>query len=324
MPSILFYTHTYTYDRSESYRIGQYFPFLERRGFRVYELDKRTSYLKVLKIASISDIVYIQRILLSPIKFWLLRKVSRRIVFDFDDAIMFGENQSSGTRMRRFERIVKGSDATFCGNRFLLSIARRFKSNDVYYVPTTVDPSSYPQKTYAERDEPFTIGWMGTASTLKYLSEVEDLIHHYSLDPGIRFLIVCDREPEIRTKNLYFLKWEKDKEKKQLLSFDLGIMPQRDDLWSKGKCGLKLIQYMASSLPSISHPYGVSNEIIENNVSGFLREKVEDWIEVIETLRKDRKLALKIGRNARKVVEEKYSILVWGEKVADILASLIL
>lgn len=323
MASILFLTHSYTHERSESYRVGQYFPYLERRGFKISLAERRENILRLLKAASLSDIVYIQRVLFSPIKFWILRRLSKRIVFDFDDAVMFGEDGKSRTRMRRFIRIVRSSDAVFCGNRFLVSIAGKFKNEGVHYIPTTVDPNLYPKKNFGGEDEPFTVGWMGTSSTLKYLHEVKEVFLRYADDPGIRFLVVADKEPDFSVKNLRFVRWERKKEKEHLLSFDLGIMPQRDDLWSMGKCGLKLIQYMATSLPSLSHPYGVSQEIIEDNVNGFLRKTPEEWIEVIEILRKDRKLCAEIGDHARKSVEERYSVHIWGEKVAETLENIL-
>jgi glycosyltransferase involved in cell wall biosynthesis len=107
-----------------------------------------------------------------------------------------------------------------------------------------------------------------------------------------------------------------------LLSFDVGIMPVRDDIWSRGKCGLKLIQYCASGLPAISHPFGVSREIIEEGQSGFLRQHIEEWREAIECLKNNAALRKRMGKRARAIAEERYSLEVWGPRVAGMIDGL--
>jgi glycosyltransferase involved in cell wall biosynthesis len=98
-------------------------------------------------------------------------------------------------------------------------------------------------------------------------------------------------------------------------------MPVRDDIWSRGKCGLKLIQYCASGLPSISHPFGVSREIIEEGQNGFLRQHIEEWREAIDRLKNDVALRKRMGRRARAIAEERYSLKVWGPRVAGMINS---
>jgi glycosyltransferase involved in cell wall biosynthesis len=135
-------------------------------------------------------------------------------------------------------------------------------------------------------------------------------------------LVVADQPPPIAGGSIAFEKWSGNKEKQLLLSFDIGMMPVKNDLWSLGKCGLKLIQYAASGLPSISHPIGVSGAIIDEGESGFLREDVEGWREALERLGKDIDLRKRMGIKARAVAEERYSLEVWGPRVARIVDSL--
>jgi hypothetical protein len=215
--------------------------------------------------------------------------------------------------------MVRLSHAVFCGNDFLRSEAVRYKADNVFYVPTVVDIAAYPIKEHSFTPSQ-VVGWMGSASTLRYLIGMSPL---FAVPPAnTRFKVVADKPPSIAESCVAFEKWSGDREKQLLLSFDVGMMPVKNDLWSLGKCGLKLIQYAASGLPSISHPIGVSGEIIEEGESGFLREGLEGWREALERLGSDVDLRKRMGRKARAVAQERYSLEVWGPRVARRVDSL--
>lgn len=314
---ILFLTHR----NPQGYRIQQYFPFLEARGFAVELCTTETAFPALLTRVRASDVVYIQRLLMNPLKLSMLRTLAKRLVFDFDDAIMYGPRGESATRRRKFARMVTASDVIFCGNRFLLSEAANYRSEGLFYVPTVVDTAEYPVKTHGPVPRPVT-GWIGSSSTLKYLAGLEGLMGDLTENGTCSFEIVADRAPEVRAGGMVFKKWEKAKEKQLLLGFDAGIMPLTDDIWSRGKCGLKLIQYMASGLPSVTHPVGAAMEMIVEGANGFMRSDIEGWKDVLTRLAKDPELRKKMGRSARQTAEERYSLAVWGPKVAEIIDSL--
>jgi glycosyltransferase involved in cell wall biosynthesis len=232
---------------------------------------------------------------------------------------MYGTRKESPTRRRRFRSMVRLSDAVFCGNAFLLSEAKKHKREHVFYVPTVVNTADYPVKDHLLA-EPSVVGWIGGASTLRYLSDIAPLFA--SPPRNTIFKIVADKPPTMTGARTVFEKWSGEQEKQMLLSFDVGIMPVRDDIWSRGKCGLKLIQYCAAGLPSVSHPFGVSREIIEEGQSGFLRQHIEEWREAIERLKNDVSLRKRMGRRARAIAEERYSLKVWGPRVAGMIDSL--
>ena len=187
----------------------------------------------------------------------ILRQCAKKIVYDFDDAVMYGTNKESKTRRLRFRRTVESADAVFCGNNFLIEEAKKYRSGGVHYVPTVVDTDEYPVKVHDEH-KPFVVGWMGSSSTLRYLSDIQDLFLAFRDNKDVNFKFVADKPSGFEEEGILFERWEKDREKLLLLSFDAGIMPVRDDIWSRGKCGLKLIQYMAAGLPSVTHPVGVA------------------------------------------------------------------
>jgi glycosyltransferase involved in cell wall biosynthesis len=315
--SILFVTHK----NPQGYRIQQYFPFLEDRRFRPSLVTTGAGFLTILGMMRRADVTYIQRLLFDPLKLKLVRRASRAIVFDFDDAVMFGTRGESPTRRRKFAAIVAAADAVFGGNRFLCEEARRYRQDGVFCVPTVVDPAPYIVKTAAQTGKP-TVGWIGSSSTLPYVEPLIDALLRSSPPVKALFKVVADKAPAVTAPNVLFEPWTAGGEKALLAGFDMGIMPLRDDLWSRGKCGLKLIQYMASGLPSLASPVGVTTEMIEDGVNGFLCDGTDQWRRRIEELSGDGGLRQAVGAAARRTVEERYSLQVWGPRVAEIIDSL--
>ena len=317
MKKALFITHR----NPQGYRIQQYFPFLERRGFEVELQTTEATFLQLLERVRAADVVYIQRLLLSPLKLPVMRKLAKRLVFDYDDAIMYGDKGESPTRRRKFRRMVEAADAVFAGNGFLLDEARRYRRNGAWYVPTVVDTGEYDVKNHEGSSNP-VMGWIGSSSTLRYIHDMKDLIASFLRGGRCSFEVIADAPPGFELPGMVFRKWEKAREKAMLLDFDVGIMPLTDDIWSRGKCGLKLIQYMASGLPSITHPVGAANEIVTDGVNGFLRGSPEEWLAAITELAADPALRQRTGKAARETVEERYSLTAWGPRVAEIMDSL--
>ena len=322
MKKILFFTHNiFTKENPRGYRIHQYFPYLEQRGFTIKLLTTKAGLPVVLKEIMQSDMTYVQRVLLNPFKLSLFRKLSKKMVYDFDDAVMYGSRGASMTRQRRFENMIKASDVVLCGNHFLADEAKKHKTTGIHYIPTVVDIDEYPVKQH-EPKKPFVIGWIGSSATLKYLADIRGLLDYYADQEGVECKIVADKPPEGMKKGMLFEQWDYDREKQSILSFDMGIMPVKDDIWSLGKCGLKLIQYMAAGLPSVAHPVGVVQDMIIDGHNGFSRKDAEGWKDAIDRLRGDVDLRRRMGAVSRKMVEESYSLNVWGTRVAEILNNL--
>ena len=120
---------------------------------------------------------------------------------------------------------------------------------------------------------------------------------------------------------LDLVKWTQEGEVPFLQTLDVGIMPLTDTPWARGKCGYKLIQYMACGLPVVASPVGVNRDIVEHGVNGFLAETDAEWRSAIETLLADGELRRRMGAAGRRKVEEHYSLQVWGPRVAQMLRS---
>ena len=112
--------------------------------------------------------------------------------------------------------------------------------------------------------------------------------------------------------------WSEASEISSLQTLDVGVMPLTDGLFERGKCGYKLIQYMACGLPVVASPVGVNKELVKHGVNGFLADSTEDWMQALKTLCNDPALRERMGAAGRRLVEEHYSLEGCAPKFADL------
>ena len=117
------------------------------------------------------------------------------------------------------------------------------------------------------------------------------------------------------------LPWRSETEIDDLAQIDIGLMPLPDDNWSKGKCGLKALQYMALGVPSICSPVGVNSTMITDGKNGYLAAGPAEWIEKIKLLMHSPELRQKLGRAGRETVEQEYSATVVAPRVLEVFRS---
>jgi glycosyltransferase involved in cell wall biosynthesis len=135
----------------------------------------------------------------------------------------------------------------------------------------------------------------------------------------VEIKIVGDINISLENVKIVPEKWSYETEITQLQSFDIGIMPMTDDEWTKGKCGLKILQYMAVGLPCVCSPAGVNKEIVQDGVNGFLANSNEEWIEQLSLLIENPNLRKKLGIVGRKTVEERYSLKVNAPRLRQVI-----
>jgi len=126
---------------------------------------------------------------------------------------------------------------------------------------------------------------------------------------AFKFIVVSNREPAFHLNSLVYIHWQKATEIADLLKFNIGLMPLTDDQWARGKCGFKALQYMALGMPAIASPVGVNIKIIDNNLNGYLCESAEEWEEAIRQLLTEKQKRIEMGREARKKIVDRYSVL---------------
>jgi glycosyltransferase involved in cell wall biosynthesis len=274
------------------------------------------------------DLVYIQRRLLSPLDLFFLRRASKRLVYDFDDAVMYRSsrhsNQVSLSRRWAFKRMVRTSDAVIAGNQFLKGEALRYVGEErVTVVPTAVDMERYPPKDYGEPGDSITVGWIGSGSTLWYLRNLMPVLETlYERCPRLKLKVVSDEFFDCPTVPIVKKKWALEDEVSDLQSFDIGLMPLTEDLWSQGKCGLKAVQYSAAGIPVVCSPIGINRDIVEDGLNGYWASMDDQWVERISRLVDDPLLRVKMGMEGRKRVERSFSVEVTSKQVFDLFRKL--
>lgn len=307
---------------STRYRILQHLPYINSVGIETETaiIPREIKALDLLHSANKYDGVFIQKKLLSRVEQWYLRKRAKKIIYDFDDAVMYTKLKYSEStrRYKRFKCMMENADLVIAGNKYLAEIAKREHAKNVVVVPTIIDVAKYPLHT--ANNSNVTIGWIGTKSTQGYLKIVRPLFDELAKKyPKLRIKIVSDERPVVCGDDIIWEKWGQDKEIEQLLSFDIGIMPLRDDPWTKGKCGFKIIQYMAAGLPVVCSPVGVNTEIVRHGINGFHAGNIEEWETCILKLIEDADLYKRISLAGRETVEKNYNLVYWGPRLAEII-----
>ena len=245
---------------------------------------------------------------------WLaVRWGSGRLVYDFDDAIWIPHSSSANPPFEvvpshyRVSASCGIAHRVSCGNAFLADFARR-RCPDVIVNPTVVDTES----VHVERPTPVgtatVVGWTGTHSTLPHLEQVVPALRALRERVPFELRVVCNAEPAFQFPGLKFVPWRKESEIEDLSAFDVGLMPLPDTDWARGKCGFKLIQYMALGVAAVASPVGVNSDIVVHGQNGFLCSTDEEWIDVLERLLGDGGLRARIGFCARTTIVNHFSV----------------
>ncbi len=331
-------------DRSpgQRFRFEQYIDFLNRNGFQcelsslLSEKDDKVFYskgnwiskflifikcyrkrLKDVKRANQFDIIFIFREAFFTGTTYFEKKLKQlpvKIIFDFDDSIWIpnvsdaNKNWNWLKNPNKTKEIIAVADLVFAGNNYLANYANTVNTN-VVVIPTTIDTDEY-KKSKKTANKKIIIGWSGSITTIQHFEYAIPFLNEIKHKYGDKIEIKIIGDENYINKNLGIkgIAWNKENEIKELSTFDIGIMPLPNDEWSKGKCGLKGLQYMALEIPTIMSPVGVNTKIIKDSENGFLANTVEEWVLKISQLIESETLREKIGKNGRITVVENYSV----------------
>lgn len=267
-----------------------------------------------------SDITWLQRELLPGIPSWE-RILRPPLVFDVDDAIWHAP--PAGVLTCRL--VAKWSAAVIVGNEFLAewfdSIAER-----IAIIPTAVDTDKWrPDPT--QRTERFTLGWIGTRPSLRYVADIEPALREVMARHGdIDLVVVCDRPPELPSlppERVRFVPWSRESELVSVQAMDVGIMPLIDEPWVYGKCSFKMLQYMSCGLPVVVTPLGMNDTVLQHADVGYGPRTHDEWVDALLALHADRRAADEMGARGRAVVEDRYSREVVADQIATLFRELV-
>jgi len=241
---------------------------------------------------------------------WLSR-TSVPYVVDYDDATFHTYDLHRSGMVRRLlgtklRPLLSGAAAITAGNAYLAAYAARAGARQVEVVPTVVDVSRYRAgETPVSRE--FRVGWIGSPSTAVLLALVREPLGRLAQDLPVRLVTIgAGKLPQLGVLTEEH-PWAEQSEASVLATIDVGIMPLQDEPWQRGKCGYKLIQYMACGKPVVASPVGVNVEIVTAEV-GYLARGADEWYRALRILADDRTLGGRMGRAGRLAVERSYSL----------------
>ncbi|MEY2439190.1 MAG: hypothetical protein QOI34_575 [Verrucomicrobiota bacterium] len=285
-----------------------------------------TERARVIRQAAKHDLVILFKTIgFSAIELKFLQRSNPRIIFDFDDAVMFRSQKYRqplrGKDFRKFLRTVKHCAAVVAGNDFLACFADAC-GRPVTILPTSVDLSKYRMDVTRpnREDADFTIGWLGLSDGLAYLRHIQPALRRLSEDfPGLKLKVISDKPLELEGVVVENESWRLESEQGNLRSFDIGIMPLWDSVWTRGKCGYKILQYMAAGIPVVASAVGANLDIITSGENGFLARTSEDWIRSVRSLLENPELRKTFASRGRELVAKHYSLEKFSQRYSKLM-----
>lgn len=354
---ILFFTKYGTLGASSKYRSYQYIPYIENNKINVEiselftnaDLERlynkgsygfislvKAFFRRIYSLLFIAkyDLIIIEYELFPyfpPIFEFVLKVLGKKYIVDYDDAIFHNYDLNPNFFIRFFVKnkigkVIKNASAVITGNQYLFDYASMW-NNNVRIIPTVLDVTKYDSSlSYKEHDD-FVIGWIGSPSTSKYLLNMRDVFQLLNTN-GYLFRLKFIGADKSLKKNFTdldaeWIEWNENTEVKEIKSFSVGIMPLEITPWTKGKCGFKLIQYMACEIPVIATPVGINKEIVIHGKNGFLAETVYEWYDSILKLMENKELRKIMGVKGKKIINEKYSLEKTSSVYLDVITSII-
>lgn len=311
---------------SSRLRAFQYVKHLERIGIETRILSRpwqaswitRSQYvMEAISLAAWADVLLLQKPNQSIKLLDLLYKVNSRLIVDFDDAVWASPPIQSSSRAVqlahkfevRLQHAIRRAGFVITGSHYLADwVKRSFPDCDVTVIPTSVDLDNYKQLKESRSLGPLTIGWIGSPGNLVDLVQVAPVLTLLYERYGARLRVISSCRPSLGNLDFDFEPWTAEAERDALQRLDIGIMPLDDSERSRGRCGFKAIQYMATGLPVIASPVGGAREVIEDGNTGYYAATPKQWLSRCNELIESTALRTQMGINGRHRVEKLYSV----------------
>lgn len=335
---------------STRYRFCQYLPYLQEQGMEVTEaplLDDhylRTFYatgqqrslsylikayakrLAHLLHSSSYDLIWIQMEMLPWIPNWIERALvgsKTPCLVDYDDAWFHCYDHHPSLLVRqilkkKIDRLMKRAALVVAGNEYIAVRAQEARAPRVEILPTVIDLEAYPLVPLPQ-NEHFTIGWIGSPPTSHHLKSIHTALRTICQEGKTQVVTIGDESLQLEGVNLIAKPWDERTEVSEVQHFDLGIMPLVDSVFERGKCGFKLIQYMACARPVVASPVGINQQLVQNGENGFQATTTEEWLTAFRSIRDQVEIRHQFGQAGRQQVEKSYCLQVTAPKLAKLL-----
>jgi glycosyltransferase involved in cell wall biosynthesis len=338
---------------SSRVRFYQYFPYLQVHGVdivsapffsdqyvkslyagqtisKAYILRAYIKRLVTLANSAAFDLLWVEKELFPWMPAWLegiLRLFKIPYVVDYDDAVyhrydMHSSSLVRATLGRKIDRVMRSAALVVAGNEYLAERARQAGAKRVETLPSVVDVDRYACRWDPDpTSSPIKIGWVGSPVTAPYLEGIRETVHLLASEFPVQMVLIGAGDsnpfPEIQTQ---LLPWNEDLELSIGKLFDIGIMPLVDGPFERGKCGYKLVQYMAAGLPVVASPVGINRQMVIPGENGYLADSSQEWLEAFRKLAGDPQLRQKMGQSGRQRAEQMYNLQGTAPRLLDLLS----
>ena len=299
-----------------------------------YSYAKR---LYILVTCKQFDLVWIEKEALPWLPLWFELSLLQGVPYalDYDDAIFHSYDQHTNAIVRRLfgrrlDGLMAGASLVVGGNYYLAQRARIAGAPWVEVVPTVIDLMRYPYaletSATALEELPFADGlprivWIGSPSTVRYLQLIREPLQALSVHQPFVLRVIGGSEVDLPGVNVEVVAWTEASEVENIITCQVGVMPLLDSVWERGKCGYKLIQYMACGLPVVASGVGVNPEIVLHGENGFVANTTDEWVTSLGKLLQSPTLRRQMGTVGRQRVENEYCIQKTGPRMAQLLQS---
>lgn len=244
---------------------------------------------------------------------YILNRTGQKYVVDYDDAVFHNYDLHSSFFVRlllknKIDNIMRYSHKVLAGNSYLADRARKAGASKVIIVPTVVDSNRYFQAYSTKPGCPVKVGWIGSPTTLKYLKGLLPVFEKLQKKYSFELVIIGGGTSIGFSGKETLVAWSEEGEVKEIQQLDIGIMPLTDSPWERGKCGYKLIQYMACGLPVVGSPVGVNKDLISEGGNGFLSSSENEWEMYLGKLISNQNLRIQMGQEGVKRVKDHYTL----------------
>jgi glycosyltransferase involved in cell wall biosynthesis len=256
----------------------------------------------------------------------ILRLIGVPYVVDYDDALFHNYDCHSNPCVRRLlgqkiDSVMLHATTVIAGNNYLAERAHRAGAGSVEIIPTVVDAERYQSKQKSCSETPI-VGWIGTPQTSRYLKPLLPVFESLKKELSVRFVAIGANSEDFEDTPVETWPWSEGSEVEFVQQFDVGIMPLLDSPWERGKCGYKLIQYMACGVPVVASPVGVNLEIVDTGKNGLFAESVEEWEQALRQLiQAEPSERKRMGEAGRSQVEGWYSLQAQGPRLLSLIRS---
>jgi glycosyltransferase involved in cell wall biosynthesis len=278
-------------------------------------------------------VVWIEKEAMPWMPLWIerLALMGAPYVLDYDDAVFHQYDLHPSIWVRciygqRLDGLIAGAALVIAGNSYLAARASRAGATRVEILPTVIDLDRYPEPVAHKSHDVSRlprIVWIGSPTTVAYLRLLAEPLRGLSLQIPFKLRVIGCANFEMTGVQVEAMDWSENTEVSDISDCEIGIMPLPDTPWEQGKCGYKLIQYMACGLPVVASPVGANLEIVQPGKNGYLADSNDAWVSALTDLLQSDLLRQRMGVCGRQDVESRYCLQKTGPVLASLLSSVV-